>query len=107
MTVKLQSLFCRLMCDCVRPASCKGTPAVVIGGKARAAHQMAGLELEEAQAGMRDQALDRPVQVAAPGQPPPYGRQAVLPARHARLGGAPVLDEQQAAAWAQDTPDFR
>ena len=59
------------------------------------------------EAGALDQLIDRAIEMAAAREAAPHGGQAVLPARHARLRRAPMLDEQEAAARAQHAPDLR
>ncbi len=61
----------------------------------------------EDEAGTPDQVDGVPGEMAAVGQPALEGLQAVLPCRHARIGGNTVLEEVEPASRAKDPSDLR
>ena len=80
---------------------------IVVGREARALDQVAGLEVGDLEAPLRDKAIDWAVQMAAADEPSPERRQPVLPAANTGFGCLAVLDEDQSAARPQHAAGLR
>jgi hypothetical protein len=64
------------------------------------------VEGQQAETGLLDQRIDRTVQMATGGDPGPHGSEPILPPADAGIRSAPMLDEDEAAAGLDHSPQL-
>src|SRR5262249_16213483 len=82
-----------------------GAALVHKGHRLRPLH-VSGCEGVDREAGCIDQALDRPIEVAATGEVLPYRRQPMLPCHYPAVRRETMLDKEQGAAGLEDAADL-